>query len=57
MVTAGAKDTDDLRLGRAVTLGQGRTAPGARVRVRDAQGGLVALARAEGARMQPFCVF
>ena len=57
MVTAGAKDTDDLRLGRAVTLGQGRTAPGSRVRVRDAQGGLVALARAEGGRMQPFCVF
>jgi tRNA pseudouridine55 synthase len=57
MVTTGTKDTDDLRLGRAVTLGQGRAVPGSRVRVRDGQGGLVALAHAEGARLQPFCVF
>ncbi len=56
-VTAGEREAADLRLGRAVNLGSGSEGPRARVRVCDLRGKLVALAHAEGARMQPFCVF
>jgi tRNA pseudouridine55 synthase len=57
MVTVKDKEAEALRLGRAVTLGEGAEEPGSRLRIRDAQGGLVALARVEGARVKPFCVF
>ncbi len=56
-VTAGDPETADLRLGRAVNLGKARDTAGARVRICDREGRLVALASSDGSRMQPFCVF
>lgn len=56
-VTAGEREAADLRLGRAVNLGGVNEGTRTRVRVCDLQGKLVALAHAEGSRMQPFCVF
>lgn len=54
---AGEPEAADLRLGRAVNLGKRGETPRARVRVCDLHGELVALAHAEGSRIQPFCVF
>ena len=56
-VTAGEREAADLRLGRAVSLGRGTEGRRTRVRICDLEGRLVALAHAEGSRMQPFCVF
>ena len=56
-VTAGDSETADLRLGRAVNVGKARDTAGARVRICDREGRLVALASSDGSRMQPFCVF
>ena len=56
-VVAGEREAADLRLGRAVTLGRAEETAGARVRVCDQEGRLVALAKSDGSRMQPFCVF
>lgn len=56
-VTAGDSEAADLRLGRAVNLGKARETAGARVRICDREGQLVALASSNGSRMQPFCVF
>jgi tRNA pseudouridine55 synthase len=56
-VAAGDREAADLRLGRAVNLGKARETAGARVRICDREGRLVALASSDGSRMQPFCVF
>lgn len=56
-VTAGDAEAADLRLGRAVNLGRAKETAGVRVRVCDRDGRLLALARSDGSRMQPFCVF
>jgi len=47
----------NLRLGRAINVGESRVDRAGRVRVCDGADTLVALARAEGSRLQPFCVF
>ena len=56
-VTAGDSEAADLRLGRAVNLARVRDTAGARVRICDREGRLLALASSDGSRMQPFCVF
>jgi len=56
-VTAGVQEAADLRLGRAVTLGNARDGLETRIRVCDQDGKLVALAKSDGSRVQPFCVF
>ena len=56
-VTVGDRDAADLRLGRAINVARGAQESRARVRVCDAQDDLIALANAQGARLQPFCVF
>jgi len=57
-VIATPEEAADLRQGRPVTLAGGRE-PGAeaRIRVADREGHLVALARGDGPRIRPFCVF
>ena len=57
LVTVGDREVADLRLGRAVTVSKAAQATPVRVRVCDRRGDLVALAQAEGPRLQPFCVF
>lgn len=47
----------NLRLGRAINLGGNRADRAGRVRACDGADNLVALAHAEGSRLQPFCVF
>ena len=47
----------NLRLGRAINVGGNSGDLSGRVRVCDGADNLVALARAEGSRLQPFCVF
>jgi len=55
---AGPRASADLRLGRPVSLEELKDLEeGARVRVTDPEGALVALARREGLRLLPFCVF
>jgi tRNA pseudouridine55 synthase len=56
-ISAGEREVTDLRLGRAVNLGPPHFSAGARVRICDRDGRLVALASVDGSRMQPFCVF
>lgn len=56
-VVAGEHEAADLRLGRAVSLERVAETAGAKVRVCDRNGLLIALARSDGSRMQPFCVF
>jgi hypothetical protein len=56
-VVAGEAEAADLRLGRAINLARARETAGARVRICDREGHLVALASSDGSRMQPFCVF
>ena len=56
-VVVGAAEAADLRLGRAVHSGAAASTASIRVRVCDGEGHLVALARSEGGRMKPFCVF
>lgn len=56
-VVAGEAEAADLRLGRAINLARARETAGARVRICDREGQLVALASSDGSRMQPFCVF
>ncbi len=48
---AGDREAADLRLGRAVNLGRARETAGARVRICDREGRLVALASSDGSRM------
>lgn len=56
-VVVGEREAVDLRLGRAISLGRGPEAEGAQIRVCDRAGDLVALARLDGTRMKPLCVF
>lgn len=55
-MSAGAREADDIRQGRAITC-RGWAETGARILVDDGAGTLLALARAEGSRIKPFCVF
>jgi len=57
MVVVNEEGAQNLRLGRAINAGGNPTDLSGRVRVCDEARGLVALATAEGSRLQPFCVF
>lgn len=57
-VIAAPEQAADLRQGRPVTLAARlELGPEARIRVADREGHLIALARLEGSRIRPFCVF
>lgn len=57
MATVSVAEAADLRLGRSIRAQSQAWGAGARIRLIDERGDLVALGRIEGRTIQPFCVF